>query len=300
MILNIAALLFFGLCWGSTIPLLKFAVDEGHHPLGMMIWQLGICVLVLGVYMMVRGKRPGIEVQHTRYLIFICMIGTLIPNTFTLMATRHLPGGIIAIVIATVPIISLSIALLIRVESFSWRRFTGVLLGVLSLVLVAVPDSSLPDPSKAPWILVALLAPVCYATEGNFVAVRAPRELSPVATLFGASVIGLLLLVPLVYTASWHVPVLTRWDASRWAMVCAALGHTIAYTGYLWLLGRAGAVFTSQVAYIVTLTGVMASVLFLGERYGVLLWVAVVLMIVALSLVKPFKKGKYAPPLDAG
>jgi len=73
-------------------------------------------------------------------------------------------------------------------------------------------------------------------------------------------------------------------------MLGAAGGHMIAYTGYLWLLGRAGAVFTSQVAYIVTLTGVITSIVFLGERYGALLWIAVALMLLALALVKPVNK----------
>ena len=289
MTLNLAALLFFGLCWGSTVPLLKFATGANHNPLGMMVWQLGVSVLVLGGYMAYQRQRIPLDRHTLRYLLFIALIGTLIPNTFSLSAIAQLPGGIMAVAIATVPIASLVIALMFRIERFSWPRFTGVLLGVLSLILIAVPDTTLPDPGKALWILVALIAPVCYAIEGNFVAVRAPVNLTPVATLFGASVCGLILLLPLVYASGWQVPVLVAWDAPRWAMVLAAMGHTSAYTGYIWLLGRTGAVFTSQVAYVVTLTGVLLSVVFLGERYGWLLWVAVLLMLVAITLVRPAK-----------
>ena len=294
MPLNFAALLFFGVCWGATVPLLKFAVGAGFHPLGMMIWQLGVSVVLLGLALLLRRMPIRIKRHHIAYLFFIAFMGTLIPNTFSLFATRHLPGGIIAIVIATVPIASLLIALLFRLERFSWRRSTGVMLGVLSLVLIGVPDATLPDPSKAPWLLVAVLAPLCYAVEGNYVAVRAPENLTAVATLFGASVCGLLVLMPLVYVNEWQVPVLVAWDATRWAMVGAALGHVVAYTGYLWLLGRAGAVFTSQVAYVVTLTGVFGSMIFLGERYGLLLMAAVSLMLMALALVRPVQVARVA------
>lgn len=290
MLLNLAAVFVFGVCWGSAIPLLKFAIGAGHHPMGMMVWQLSVGVLVLGAALLIRRKPLHIKVFNFRYLLFISLIGTLVPNTFSLFATQQLPAGILAIVIATAPIMSLTIALVARVEVFTWKRFAGVMIGVTSLILIAVPDTTLPDPSKAPWILVAILAPLCYASEGNYVAVRAPQNLNAVTTLFGASVCGLLLLLPLVYGFGWQVPMLVVWDASRWAIVLAALGHVIAYTGYLWLLGRAGAVFTSQIAYIVTLTGVLASVLFLGERYGWLLWVAVALMLVALALVKPVRQ----------
>ena len=61
----------------------------------------------------------------------------------------------------------------------------------------------------------------------------------------------------------------------------------VAYTGYIWLVGRAGAVFASQVAYVVTLGGVLLSALFLGERYSAWVWSALALMIAGLALVQP-------------
>lgn len=287
MAINFAALLFFGVFWGASVPLLKFAVEAGYHPLGMLIWQMAVGAIVLGVYRFYKYRKITVASGCTGYLMFIAIIGTLIPNTFSLYATRHLPAGIIALALATVPIMSLSIALLARIESFSWVRFAGILLGVGSLMLIALPDSVLPDRSAAPWILVALIAPVCYAVEGNYVAAKAPADLSAIDTLFGASVAGLLVLLPVVFFFQWQITVFVPWDATRWAMLAAGLCHVTAYSGYLWLLGRAGAVFTSQVAYIVTLTGVLASVIFLHERYGLLLWLAVGMMLAALVLVKP-------------
>jgi len=297
--MNFAALLFFGLCWGSTVPLTKFAISAGYNPLGMIVWQLGVSAAVLGLVLLFRRMSIRIQRQHLVYLLIIAFIGTLIPNTLSLLATRHLPAGIIALVLATVPIASLSIALLCRIESFSLRRVLGVGLGVLSLVLIGVPDTTLPDPSKAKWLLVAVLAPLCYAIEGNYVAARAPSKLTAIGTLFGASVCGLLILMPVVYFNNWQVSIWVPWDATRWAIVAAAFGHVVAYSGYLWLLGRAGAVFTSQVAYVVTLTGVLGAMIFLGERYGWVLFVAVALMLMALALVKPVRTSRSVLPHES-
>ena len=290
MALNLAALAFFGLCWGLSVPLSKHAVSAGHHPLGMIIWQLSAVVIVFGAYGALKATALHHGRHHVRYLLLIIVLGTLVPNTLSLLALAQLPAGIMALVIATVPIFSLLIALLIKIEVFSFWRMLGVVAGVASLVLIAMPESALPDPAAAPWILVGIIAPLCYAIEGNYVAIKAPKDLSAMATLFGASLIGLIVLWPIVYLNGWQVPVWVVWDSSRWAMLGAAGGHMIAYTGYLWLLGRAGAVFTSQVAYIVTLTGVITSIVFLGERYGALLWIAVALMLLALALVKPVNK----------
>jgi len=290
LIQNIFYLLFFGLCWGITLPLTKITIEAGHHPIGLIFWQLLLSTLMLGVFVLM--SRQAVSINRTALIFYtiIAVLGTLIPNTFSLLATDQLPAGIMAIVIATVPIMSLVVALLARIEKFSWRRCVGVVLGVGALVLIGLPEASLPDPSKAPWLLVALIAPLCYAIEGNFVAARAPIRLTPIVTLFGASAIGTLLLLPLVLTTSMRVSMFGPWDISHWAIVGSAVGHVTAYTGYLFLLGRAGAVFTSQIGYIVTLTGVVGAILLLGERYGITVWFAVGMMLMGVALVKPISQ----------
>ena len=290
MPINIVCLFFFGVCWGLTIPLTKIAVDAGHHPLGLIFWQLLIGGVVLGGYLLANRETVSLSARSIRYFLLIAVIGTLVPNTFSLLAIQQLPAGIMAIVISTVPMVSLAIAVLARIEAFSWVRSLGVLIGVCALMLIALPDASLPDPTKAPWLLVAMIAPLCYAVEGNFVAVRSPPDLSPIATLFGASCVGVIVLLPIVWPLGMGVSLTTRWDVSHWAILASAVGHVVAYAGYLWMLRRAGAVFTSQVAYIVTLTGIAGSLLLLGERYGLTAWIAILLMFVAMSLVKPLQR----------
>jgi drug/metabolite transporter (DMT)-like permease len=287
VILNLASIVFFGLCWGITIPLIKIAVEAGHHPLGLIAWQMFLATLMLGMFLVVKKQRVACSAVALKYFIIIAFIGTLIPNTFSLYATDQLPAGIMAIVIATAPMMSLVVALIARIEAFSWIRTIGVILGVCALLLIALPDASLPDPSKAPWLLVALIAPFCYAVEGNYVAARAPIKLSPVVTLFGASLIGTLLLTPIVLIGDMSVSLTDTWDISHWAIIGSAIGHVAAYSGYLWLLGRAGAVFTSQIGYVVTLSGIIGAIVLLGESYGLSVWLAVAMMLFGIALVKP-------------
>ena len=46
------------------------------------------------------------------------------------------------------------------------------------------------------------------------------------------------------------------WGAAEWAMLAAGVLNALAYSGYVWLVGRAGSVFASQIAYLVTGFGV--------------------------------------------
>lgn len=279
------------------MPLVKIAIEAGHHPLGLITWQMFFAAITLGIFLLIKKQAVARSAVAMKYYIVIAFIGTLIPNTFSLFATDHLPAGIMAIIIATVPMMSLTVALIARIEAFSWMRTVGVILGVVALLLIALPDASLPDPSKAPWLLVALIAPLCYAIEGNFVAARAPIKLSPLVTLFGASVIGTLFITPIVWFGDMTVSFTGAWDISHWAIIGSAVGHVAAYSGYLWLLGRAGAVFTSQIGYVVTLSGVIGAVVILGESYGISVWIAVAMMLLGVALVGP-KKSDSVPTIS--
>ena len=77
------------------------------------------------------------------------------------------------------------------------------------------------------------------------------------------------------------------WQTAEWALFCSTLSHVVAYSGFIWLVGKTGAVFASQVAYIVTIAAVLLSVWFLDESYSAWIWGALVLMIVGLALVRP-------------
>jgi drug/metabolite transporter (DMT)-like permease len=62
------------------------------------------------------------------------------------------------------------------------------------------------------------------------------------------------------------------------------------YTGYVWLVSQAGAVFASQVAYVVTGMGVIWSMLLLTERYSGWVWASLLLILVGMFMVQPRRK----------
>ena len=193
-----AALLFaFGMTWGLTIPLTKIAVSTGHKPLGLIFWQLFIVTITLSLISIVRRVGLILNRRTLIYFLVIGLVGTIFPNSFSYLAATHLPAGVMGIVIASVPMFSLGIALGLRFERPSLVRGMGVLLGAGAVILLIGPETSLPDPSKAVFVFVALVAPFCYGAEGHYIAARAPAEVDPIATLLGASAIGCVIAWPL-------------------------------------------------------------------------------------------------------
>ena len=107
--------------------------------------------------------------QIVAYIIR-AVFGTVLPNTAYYEAALHLPRGVLAILISTVPMFAFPIALLLGIERFSGRRTAGLCLGLISVLLIVAPETILPRQMAVVFILVALIAPIFYAFEGNYVA----------------------------------------------------------------------------------------------------------------------------------
>lgn len=285
--LPLVLLVGMGALWGITQPLSKIAVNAGHRDIGIIFWQFAIGAMMLGLFSVIRRKPLPLHPKALAFYLMIALIGTTLPNWASFTAAVHLPAGILSIVIATVPMFAFPIALALKMDRFSTLRLIGLLLGLFAIVLIALPDSSLPDPSMAIWLLVAVIAPFLYAVEANIVAKWGTWGLDAVQVLLGASVVGMILSAPMALaTGEWISP-LVPWDNSIWAIVGIALAHTTAYTTYVWIVGRAGAVFSSQVGYLVTGFGILWAKLILGESYSPWVWGALALMLLGVFLVQP-------------
>ena len=176
-----------GFFWGLTIPLSKIAVSTGHQPFGLIFWQLVIGVIVLGLVEIFRGWRVRLDADLIVFYTVIAFCGTLIPNATSYLAQQYLPAGVMAIVIATVPMFTLCLAVLIKIEAPSWIRSIGILLGFVAMVMIAFPETSLPESDLSIYVLVALVAPVFYGIESIYVALRQPSKVDAITILFLAS-----------------------------------------------------------------------------------------------------------------
>lgn len=211
----------------------------------------------------------------------------MIPNLATYVAVGHLPAGLMAILLATIPIMALPIGVAMGRESAAPRRLLGLGLGMLAVTLIAVMGGKVAG--GALWaIAVALIAPFCYALNAAILAQRGMAGMDPARAYLGAALIMLPLALALAIGTGQDIALFApAQKAGSWGIIGIAVGHTLIYMGFLWLVGQAGAVFASQTAYFVTGFGVFWSVIILGERYPLAILVAGVLMLMGMMLVRP-------------
>lgn len=280
-------LILMGAAWGLSIPLTKITVSTGYGQFGLIFWQFVIAVIVLGFVLIVRRKRPLFERKTIFLFIVLALLGTIFPNSASYVATYYLPASFIAILIATVPMFSFPIAMLMGLEKKDFRRISGLFIGLIGVVILTGPEASFPDRHLLIFIPLALLAPFFYAIEGNYVDKYGTAGQDPIQTFTGASILGTFLILPVTISTGQWIDPLQPWPKENYTHVASSCCHAFAYCTYVWLVSRAGAVFTAQVAYFVTAWGVAWSILILGEETSRYLWLSVAFMFFGMFLVLP-------------
>jgi drug/metabolite transporter (DMT)-like permease len=284
-----AALMGFGAAWGLTMPLIRVAVSTGHQPLGLIVWQQAIMLALLVPLMRATGQPlPRLRGNLALFLV-VAGFGSVLPGYFTFLTAVDLPAGIRSIIVALVPMFVLPMALAMGFERPDGWRLLGVLLGGASMALICLPGARVTGTIGLGVILLAMISPLCYGVEANYLAWRGNGGLHPFQLLLGAAAFGLALSVPLA-VASGQLGWPRTLGPAEWALLGAGVLNVLAYSGYVWLVAEAGSVFASQIAYLVTGFGVVWSSILLGERYSPLVWAAFAVMLAAIALVQPRRR----------
>ncbi|MDJ0825120.1 MAG: DMT family transporter [Rhodobacter sp.] len=296
----IGLLALLGAGWGVTQPLAKIAVSEGYRHFGLIFWQLVISGTLLGLVVALRGRGLPFGRAQVVMCVVIALIGTVLPNAASYQAAVYLPAGVLSILLSLVPIFAFPVALLLATDAFSWLRLGGLVCGLFGVVLLVGPEASLPEAWMVAFIPLALIAPAFYGIEGNVVAKFGTAGLDPIQLLCGASFVGACIALPLALLSGHWIDPRPPWGAPDLALVVSSAVHAVVYTAYVWLVGRAGAVFAAQVSYLVTGFGVLWSMTLLAERYSGWVWGAMAVMFLGLFLVQPRPRPALVPAREAG
>ncbi len=278
-------LLFLGTLWGGTFTTAKIALDGGVAPAGYLFWQIGGSGAVLLAVAALRRRAPPIDRRHLFYYFVTGAFGLALPNLIIMTAMQHMPSGLAAIVINTAPLLTYVFAVLFAFQSFRWVRMAGFLCGLAGIGFMVVPQASLPNPDMAPWILFECLAPCIYSLTNLFIERHRPLGTDSFTLVAGTLAMASLFIVPSVFVLgqqhmfSWPLQPRDMAILAQVAISCVAYGLMFE------LLRLAGAVYFSQVGYIVSLTALAWGTVLFGERHSPWVWAAVGLILAGLALV---------------
>lgn len=283
-ILSVILLISLGLVWGSGYAIARFAVTNGVTPLGYTFWQCLGPAVILSLLSSVQKTKSNLSVRYF-YFFFICgLIGIALPNTNMYFAAAHLPAGMLALLVNTVPIMIYPLALISKQEKFDLMRFFAICLAIIGVLTLVLPKTSLPDKHSAIWVLIALLTPMCFALFATYVNPKRPSDCTSLTLAAGMMCTATIILTPLVFVThsffAFHFPFTIPMLIILLEIVLSSLGYVL----FFWLLKIAGPVYYSLVDGIVAATGILWGIIIFHEHFNIWRSFAFVLILSAILL----------------
>jgi drug/metabolite transporter (DMT)-like permease len=192
-------------------------------------------------------------------------LGIVVPNLVLFQTLQVLPVGLVALIVVTVPLITVAICGLAGWERWSRTRIFGVLLGFFGAALILSQDGDLPPIRSALWISVALVAPLSLAVCGIYAARARPPGMTPVGAATGMLGMAAAILGPLAAaTGQFHVPD-AAFGLGQQAVVAQIVVSSFCYLLYFRILRTDGPVYFSQVGYVIVASGLIWGAVLYGE-----------------------------------
>jgi len=281
---------YMGIVWGLAFSLVKIAVELGGTPIGLTFWTCLITGLLLLGFSILRGQKLNIKLKDLRIILLLTFLGAMLPNIFFYYAAAHVSAGILSITITVVPIATYALSFLLKLEAISARKITGVFFGVGAILVLVLPENSLPNKNEVIWIIVACLSSISYALENVTLAIRGIDGIGPVKLSCGINLLAALILGVFSYFTNNFMPVPLPATILTWTILGISLIGATAYTLFVLTVANSGPLFASQVAFLVTISGVLWGMLIFGEEHSSWVWLSLVLMLIGMALVSPKRK----------
>ena len=282
---TLAMLFALGVSFALAISLNRFAADSGVPFLPHVFWQsLGGGVVLLLLTAALR-RLPAIDFPHIRIFFTTGALNLAFPYMLLAYLAHKVPASLLTLGLSLVPVMIYALALTLRHERFHPLRFGGILLGLAGILLVIVPQASLPAPGMAGWVALGLVPSLSYAINAILIARWRPQETTSLALGSGLMLASAAyLLVAMAATGNWWA-FGGAFGTGHGATIAAMANNSVSFYLIFEVIRRAGPVIFSTVNYVATLSGMGFGMWFFGDAPSVWIWGAVVLMFAGLFLV---------------
>ena len=282
---TIAMLFALGVSFALAISLNRFAVDGGVPFAPYVFWQSlggGAALMLMAAAL---RRLPPPDLPHVRIFLSAGALNLSFPYMLLAYLASKVPASLLTLGLSLVPVMIYAFALALRQDRFHPFRFGGILLGLAGILVVLLPQASLPAPGMAGWVALGLLPSLSYAVNAVLVARWRPQQTGslPLAGGMMLASAGYVLIVMAASGEWWAFG--GPFGIGHGATIAAMANNCVSFYLVFEVIRRAGPVIFSTVNYIATLSGMGFGMWFFGEAPSAWIWGAVVLMFAGLFLV---------------
>jgi len=251
-----------GLIWGSSFFLIAIGLESMSPglitPLRVLLGFATLSFLPASRAPVPRDAWPRIALLGVLWLA--------VPLTLFPYAEQHVSSSVTGMLNGGMPVFALLVASTIHHRLPSRGQFTGILVGLVGVVLIALPTIG-EGSSSASGVAMILVAVVMYGFAIN-VAAPLQRSHGALPVLWRAEMVALVLLAPLGVASLDESDF--AWRPALAVLVLGVLGTAVAHALAATLAGRAGATRASATTYVMPVVSLSLGTVVRGEHVAVL------------------------------
>lgn len=288
---DLARLIGLAAIWGASFLFARIAVPA----LGAAWFtelRVALAAIVMTLYATAAGVRldPG---QHWRHYLFIGLLNTALPWILYAYAANYISASYLGILNATTPWLGALCGALWLDERFTWRKGTGLAIGVAGVALVVGFGPVEVNANVILASLACIAANACYAMGGTYLKKRA-QGIPALGMTAGSMVIATAALLPAL-PGPLPLQALLDWKVGSAVLGIALLGSAAGYVIYFRLLADVGPTKSLSVSFLIPVFAVLWGAVFLGEPVGVATVFGGVVILLATAMVLELGQRPGAP-----
>ena len=287
--LGLVLLLFLSLFWGTNWPMMKIGLKE------IPVWTFRtLCLLLGGSGVLCLAKANGLRLPIPRSerwpLILVSLFNVTGWHLCSAYGLVYMDAGRAVIIGYTMPVWASILSLFILGERLTLARLIGLLLGIAGLLILIGPD--LRALGSAPLgVLFMLGAAVTWA--GGTVLLKYFRWTMPITVLTGWQLIlgGIPVIIGAFLLEPMGVLLHVSWRAALATAYVILIGNILCFWAWIKVVNLFPASLASIGTLAIPVIGVLSSAAVLGEPVGAREVAALILVVMALSVVLIRPKG---------
>jgi drug/metabolite transporter (DMT)-like permease len=274
--------------WGTTYLAIRVAVTT---------WEPflfgGLRFAAAGTLVILAMRLRGVHVpRDARLMRETAIAGTLLlvgGNAAVILAERHVPSGVTAVMVSTMPIWTVVIsAFTPRGHRLALVNWIGLVAGLAGVVVLVWPELGGPLPANRDFlwgVLILQLGSISWAAGSVYVVSR--RSVVPPLLGAGLQMLagGIVMIVIGTIFGEWATlhPDRRGWEAFLYLLI---FGSLLGYVAFVYALQHLPVAKVSLYGYVNPIVAVIVGALLLDERFGLREAVATAIVLGAVALAR--------------
>ena len=279
-IASLLRLILLGMIWGASFLFQRITVPVVGAPFTASV-RLALAAVMLVVVLRLLGRSLNLRLQWRDWLV-LGTINSAIPFLCFALAARHLPAGYLAVINATVPLLTVLFVWAAQRARPSLSKLVGVVVGLVGVGVLARYGTVAVDATVLGAFGLAFTAAALYAYCALYI--RRRHAGTDPLVLAGSSQLGAaVVLAPLGIAAmpAAMPPLPVVLSLLALGIVCTGL----AYALYFRLLSDIGSEKAVTNTFLVPVFAQLWGAIFLGEHLTLAGGIGFALVLVAIALV---------------